>query len=40
MVLRYYLAGLAFMALAKYKKLPVLTSAAGAVIYVFTAYSM
>lgn len=40
MALRYYLAGLAFMALAKYKKLPRLTSAAGAVMYVFTAYSM
>lgn len=40
MALRYYLAGLAFIALAKYKKLPASASAAGALIYVFSAYSM
>lgn len=40
MLLRYYLAGLAFMALAKYKKLPAAGSACGALIYIFSAYSL
>lgn len=40
MVFRYYLAGLAFMALAKYKKLPVFSSTCGALLYIFTSYSL
>lgn len=40
MVLRYFLAGLAFTALAKYKKVPAFASTAGALIYIFTGYSL
>ncbi len=40
MMLRYYLAGLAFIALAKYKKLPALSSTCGALIYIFNTYSL
>lgn len=40
MLFRYYLAGLAFMALAKYKKLPALSSTCGALIYIFNTYSL
>ena len=37
---RFYLAGLAFCALAKYKRLPVLNSAAGSLIYIFSGYAL
>lgn len=37
---RFYLAGLAFGALAKYKKLPTLNCNAGALIYAFCAYGL
>ncbi len=38
--LRYYLAGLAFVLLAKYKKQSKTGACAGAMIYVFSAYAM
>ena len=38
MVLRYYLAGLAFTVLAKYKKIPAFAAVSGSVIYTFTVY--
>lgn len=38
--LRYYLAGLAFVLLAKYKKQSKAGACAGALIYVFSAYAM
>ncbi len=37
---RFYLAGLAFCALAKYKRLPVLNTAAGSLIYIFSGYAL
>lgn len=40
MILRYYLAGLAFTALAKYKKIPAYASVSGAIIYSFTVYTL
>lgn len=40
MVLRYYLAGLAFTVLAKYKKIPAFAAVSGSVIYTFTVYSL
>ncbi len=40
MVFRYYLAGLAFTLLAKYKKLPAPASVCGALIYIFSGYSL
>jgi len=40
MFFRYYLAGLAFMLLAKYKKLPASVSACGALLYAFSAYAL
>lgn len=40
MLFRYYLAGLAFMLLAKYKRLPASVSACGAQIYAFSAYAL
>jgi len=39
-VLRLYLSGLAFCALAKYKKQPVYSGVTGALIYVFNAYAL
>lgn len=39
-IFRYYLAGLAFCMLTRYKKLPIHSSVAGSVIYAFTAYTM
>lgn len=39
-VLRYFLAGFAFTALAKYKKIPAYASVSGAMIYIFTLYSL
>lgn len=39
-VLRFYLAGLSFGLLAKYKKLPNLNSIAGALVYAFGAYGL
>ena len=38
--LRYYLAGLAFVLLAKYKKQSKTGACAGAMIYIFSAYAM
>lgn len=40
MVFRYYLAGLAFTLLAKYKKIPAPACVCGALTYVFSAYSL
>lgn len=40
MLFRYYLAGLAFCAFAKYKKMPTSGTIAGALIYIFTSYSL
>lgn len=39
MYFRYYLAGVAFCLLAKYKKMPAFSALAGAVLYVFTTYT-
>ncbi len=39
-LLRFYLAGISFGVLAKYKKLPTFNSVVGAVVYVFSAYGL
>lgn len=39
-LLRYYLSGLSFCALAKYKKINQFGSVCGSVLYIFTAYTM
>lgn len=40
MYLRYYLAGLAFVALCRYKKLPKIGAVCGAMMYTFCTYSV
>lgn len=40
MVVRYYLAGLAFTALAKYKKIPAFAGAAGSLFYAINVYTL
>lgn len=40
MILRYYLAGLAFVALCKYKRLSRFGTASGAMMYIFCSYSL